>query len=115
VTRRSLFLVACATLALACGSKEPKAKPPKLRSGEIHVNVDSSGQVEVNERPMSLDSLKALLVKQKAAGKGVFYTRRPVEGAPTPEQWIVFVTVQDAGLPIRFEGDSQPVAPVKTP
>ena len=59
----------------------------------MHVNVGADGQIEVNEHETTLDSLKLLLAKQKADGKGIFYTRRPADGAPTPEQWIVFVTV----------------------
>ena len=115
MNRRSLFLVAGAVLALACGNREPKAKPPKMRPGEIHVNVDTTGRIEVNEHETSLDSLKALLAKQKAAGKGVFYTRQGPAGPPTPDQWVVFMAVSAAEIPIRFEGDSQPLKPTKLP
>ena len=114
MTSRSWTLVACAALSLACGT-EHKAKPPRLKPGEMHVHVDTTGRIEVNEQEVSLDSLKTLLVAQKAAGKGVFYTRQRPVGAPTPEQWVVFITVSDAELPIRFEGDSQPLKPTKLP
>lgn len=112
---KRLLLVAAAMLALACGNRESKHKMAKLRKGEIHVNVDTTGRIEVNEREMSLDSLKLLLAQQKAAGKSVFYTRERPVGPPTPEQWVVFITVSDAQVPIRFEGDTQAVQPVKTP
>jgi hypothetical protein len=113
VTRRSWVLIASAALALACGGGEHKVKPPKLRPGEIHVNVDTTGRIEVNEQEVSLDSLKALLAGQKGAGKSVFYTRQRPVGPPTPEQWIVFMAVSEAQLPIRFEGDTQPLKPTK--
>jgi hypothetical protein len=115
MSKRSWMLVCLAALSLACGKKEHVGKRAPTRPGEIHVNVDASGRIEVDGEETSLDSLKLALARQKAAGKGVFYTRQPPTGAPTPEQWIVFVTVQDAALPVRFEGDTQPIKPVKTP
>lgn len=115
MSRRSWLLVGVAVLALACGKKDRVGKRAPTRAGEIHVNVDASGRIEVDGEETSLDSLKLALAKQKATGKGVFYTRQPPTGAPTPEQWIVFVTVQDAALPVRFEGDTQAIKPVKTP
>ena len=115
MSKHSWLLVCVAALSLACGRKEHVGKKAPTRPGEIHVNVEPSGRIEVDGEETSLDSLKIALAKQKATGKGVFYTRQPPDGAPTPEQWIVFVTVQDAALPVRFEGDTQPIKPVKTP
>ena len=115
MTRRSWILAACAALALACGGKDRKAKAPRLRPGEIHVDVDPAGRIEVNEQEMPLDSLKALLLAQQGAGKSIFYTRQGPAGPPTPEQWIVFMAVSEAQLPIRFEGDTQPLKPTKLP
>lgn len=115
MTRRSWAVVAVLALALACGDRKHAGKPLKLRKGEVHVDVDSTGRIEYNGEEMPLDSLKKVLAERKAAGKSVYYTRRPAVGAPTPEQWVVFVTVSDIGLPIRFEGDSQPIQPTKTP
>jgi hypothetical protein len=115
MSRHSWLLVCLAALALACGRKEHVGKRAPTRPGEIHVNVEPSGRIEVDGEETSLDSLKIALAKQKAAGKGVFYTRQPATGAATPEQWIVFVTVQNAEVPIRFEGDTQAIKPVKTP
>ena len=115
MSKRSWLLVCFAALALACGKKDHVGKRAPTRQGEIHVNVDASGRIEIDGEETSLDSLKLALARQKAAGKGVFYTRQPPDGAPTPEQWIVFVTVQDAQLPVRFEGDTQAIKPVKTP
>jgi hypothetical protein len=115
VIKHSWLFVGVVALALACGKKEAVGKRAPTRPGEMHVNVETSGRIEVDGQETSLDSLKAAPARQKAAGKGVFYTRQPPTGAPTPEQWIVFVTVQDAQLPIRFEGDTQAMAPPKTP
>jgi hypothetical protein len=115
VTKKSWLLVALVALALACGKKDAVGKRAPTRPGEMHVNVETSGRIEVDGQEMSLDSLKAALVRQKATGKGIFYTRQPPTGAPTPEQWIVFVTVSDAQLPIRFEGDTQAIAVPKSP
>jgi hypothetical protein len=115
VTRRSWAVVAILAVALACGDSKRAGKKVRLRRGEVHVQVDSTGGIEYNGEEMSLDSLKKVLAQRKAAGNSVYYTRRPATGAPTPEQWVVFVTVSDIGLPIRFEGDSQPIQPAKTP
>ena len=115
MSKRLWLFVGAAALALACGKKEPVGKRAHTRPGEMHVNVEPSGRIELDGEETSLDSLKVALARQKAAGKGVFYTRQPPTGAPTPEQWVVFVTVQDAELPVRFEGDTQAIKPVKTP
>ena len=115
MSKRSWLVVCIAALSLACGRKDHVGKRAPTRPGEIHVNVEPSGRIEVDGEETSLDSLKLALARQKAAGKGVFYTRQPATGAATPEQWIVFVTVQNAEVPIRFEGDTQAIKPVKTP
>lgn len=115
MTRRSWYLVAGAALALACGDREAKEKQARLRPGEIHVNVATDGGIEVDERELPLDSLKALLARPDVAGRSIFYTREGPAGPPTPEQWIVFMAVSEAQLPIRFEGDTQALQPPKSP
>lgn len=105
------LLLPVAVLLIACGDDTPKRQPPKLKPGEVHVYVDSTGVIELNGRQMSLDSAKAHLARVKERASGVYYTRENPAGKPTPEQWVAFMNISEIGLPIRFESDSQSYQP----
>ncbi len=100
--------ITAAALAIGCGKHEAHRPPVHKRPNELHVYVDTTGAVELEERAMSLDSVKMLLAAQKASGKVVYYTRERPGSAPTPAQWVVFAQIRAVGLPIRFEGDTLP-------
>lgn len=106
--RQTWLCIIAATLAVGCGKKAEHRPPVHKRANELHVYVDTLGGVELEERAMSLDSVKALLAAQKSAGKVVYYTRQRPGSAPTPAQWVVFAQIREVGLPIRFEGDTLP-------
>ena len=110
--KRQILLIAAVALALACKGSEPEGAAVKKRTGELHVHVETDGDITLDGESITLDSLKKVLAQSKGTVKGVFYTREATdEGNPTPEQWVVFANVQEARIPIRFEGDSQAFAP----
>lgn len=106
--RQILLCVIAAVLTISCAKKESHRPPVHKRANELHVYVDTTGAVELEERAMSLDSVKLLLAAQKGTGKVVYYTRERPGSPPTPAQWVVFAQVRSVGLPIRFEGDTMP-------
>lgn len=106
------LLLFAAALTLACRGSETERAAVRKRTGEMHVHVETDGDITLDGESIALDSLKTVLKQSKGSATGIFYTRETTDdGKPTPEQWVVFANVQEAQIPIRFEGDSQAFKP----
>jgi hypothetical protein len=68
----------------------------------VQVQALRSGEIVMDGAPATLAMLNAKLAKIKAASGNVHYYREQPDQEPTPEQWIVFMAIVDARVPIKL-------------
>jgi len=78
------------------------AASPATAADIIKVRVAKEGTITIDEKPATLDQLRARLAKVKSANGAVWYYREAPDSAPTDAQLAVFKAIIDTDIPISL-------------
>ncbi len=101
---RNLLLSLLLAVALWSCTSKPK-QPPFVPTQIAKIKVQADGAIFLDEKPVSLEDLRAELEKlSKVKGAAVYYYRENPKGKPHPAAAItgVLKAIMEARLPVRL-------------